>query len=172
MLAERLTTASIARWISLAYGAAARIRCCALMIRDAAISSWARVILAVDLIAEIRCRTARSCAPMRYLPALARRLGGGRRDVLLHGLGAFLRQGLGRLVRHQHAAAGDFEAPPELLDRVLQRHLGVVGQLAGLLDRVVDTLVLAADFTEELLLEAAEVIDGHVVEVAAGPRPH
>src|SRR5215472_4993821 len=135
MLLLRLTTASMARWISAAYGVASRIRCCALMIRDEAISSWARVILAVDLIAEIRCLTARSCAPMRYLSALARGRLRGRRDVLLHRVGAFRRQGLSWLVRDQHAAAGDLEAAPELLDRVLQRRIGVVGQLPSLPDR-------------------------------------
>jgi hypothetical protein len=40
-----------------------------LMIRDDAISSWARVILAVDWIDRIRCRMARSCAGMPAFPA-------------------------------------------------------------------------------------------------------
>src|SRR5215469_18579523 len=98
MLLLRVTTASIARWISLAYGVADRIRCCALMIRDEAISSWARVILAVDWIAAIRCLTARSCAPIFCLPRLARDRLRGRRHVSLHGVGPFLAEGLGRLV--------------------------------------------------------------------------
>ena len=61
---DRLTSASTAWVSSRAYGSAARVRCCALMIRDDAISSWARVILAIDLTALIRARTARSCAAM------------------------------------------------------------------------------------------------------------
>ena len=67
---DLLTTASTARVSSLAYGAAACSRCCALMIREDAISSWARVILAVDWILLIRRRTARSCAPMLAYTAL------------------------------------------------------------------------------------------------------
>src|SRR5260370_33551396 len=70
MFSERLTTASTARVISLAYGAASCSRCCALMIREDAISSWARVILAVDWTLLIRRRTARSCAPMLAYTAL------------------------------------------------------------------------------------------------------
>src|SRR6478609_5520676 len=42
------------------------------MIREDAMSSWARVILAVDWMARIRCLTARSCAPMLCLPRLLR----------------------------------------------------------------------------------------------------
>src|SRR5260370_20594268 len=66
-VADRETTASTACVSSREYGSAARIRCCALTIRDDAISSWARVILAIDLTALIRDRTARSCAPMALL---------------------------------------------------------------------------------------------------------
>src|SRR5277367_466923 len=64
IVVERLTTASTAVVSSRAYGEAARVRCWALTIRDDAISSWARVILAIDLTALIRARTARSCAAM------------------------------------------------------------------------------------------------------------
>ena len=60
--ADRLITASTARVSSRAYGSAARIRCWALTIRDEAISSWARVILAMDWTARIRPLTTRSCA--------------------------------------------------------------------------------------------------------------
>src|SRR5690348_2375481 len=66
MLADRLTTASTAAVSSRAYGPAAWARCCALMIRDDAMSSWALVILAVDLTVLIRRLTARSCAPIGY----------------------------------------------------------------------------------------------------------
>jgi hypothetical protein len=65
---DRLTTASTAAVSSLAYGAASRARCWALMIREAAISSWARVILAVDWTLLIRRRTARSWAPIGCPP--------------------------------------------------------------------------------------------------------
>ena len=61
---DLLTSASTACVSSREYGSAARVRCCALTIRDDAISSWARVILAIDLTALIRARTTRSCAAM------------------------------------------------------------------------------------------------------------
>src|SRR5215470_5417868 len=67
MLADRLTTASTAAVISRAYGPAALARCCALMIREDAMSSWALVILAVDLTVAIRRLTARSWAPIWLL---------------------------------------------------------------------------------------------------------
>src|ERR1700689_502973 len=71
IVVERLTTASTARVSSRAYGCAARVRCWALTTRDDAISSWARVILAIDLTALIRARTARSCAAMAsYSPSV------------------------------------------------------------------------------------------------------
>src|SRR5262250_1967443 len=103
------------------------------MIRDEAISSWARVILAVDWIDRIRCRMARSCAGILCPSGLGLRRRRWRRapgqflavDVL------FLRR-LGLLVRwlalllllavrgDEHLTAADIEALPELLDRVLQ----------------------------------------------------
>ncbi len=66
MLVERLITASTARVSSRAYGSAARCCCCARTIRDDAISSCARVILAMDWTVPIRCLTRRSWAPMTY----------------------------------------------------------------------------------------------------------
>ena len=68
MCADRLTTASTASVISRAYAPASRTRCWALMIREAAISSWARVILAMDWTPRIRCLIARSCPAMLCLP--------------------------------------------------------------------------------------------------------
>src|SRR5438552_18380329 len=65
-LVERLITASTARVSSRAYGPAERICCCALTIRDDAISSCARVILAMDCTEEIRRRRRRSCAAMGW----------------------------------------------------------------------------------------------------------
>src|SRR5579863_9673473 len=103
MCADLLTTASTARVSSSAYGAEARTRCCAWMIREDAMSSWARVILAVDWIARIRCLTARSCAPM--LCRLLRRLR-LRWDALVDRIAAdlVLAEWLGRLVGHQQPA--------------------------------------------------------------------
>jgi hypothetical protein len=51
-----LTSAVTARVIARAYGCAATVRCWALMIREEAISSCARVIFAVDFTDLIRCR--------------------------------------------------------------------------------------------------------------------
>jgi hypothetical protein len=45
-----------------AYGRASITRCCAFTIRDAAMSSIARVIFIVDWTERIRRRTTRSCA--------------------------------------------------------------------------------------------------------------
>src|SRR5215831_8938437 len=142
------------------------------MIREDAMSSWARVILAVDWMARIRCLTARSCAPMLCLPRLLRlRL---RRDAPGHrvALDLVLFHRLLRLVGHQHPAAGDLEPAPEVLDRVLERRGGVLVQLPGGADRLVDAGVLAAQRAEELVFEPADVLDRHVVQVARGARPH
>ncbi len=58
-----LATSSIAAVSRSAYGRASMTRCCALTIRDAAMSSMARVIFAVDCTDRIRRRTMRSWAP-------------------------------------------------------------------------------------------------------------
>src|SRR5580700_9761752 len=112
------------------------------MIREDAMSSWARVILAVDWIARIRCLTARSCAPM--LCRLLRRLR-LRWDALVDRVAAdlVLAEWLGRLVGHQQPAAGDLEAAAEVLDGVLERRGGVLGQFPGGADRLIDARVLA-----------------------------
>ena len=57
---EYVATADTARVSSRAYGAAAWARCCALMMRDAAMSSMARVIFWVDLTERIRALYSRS----------------------------------------------------------------------------------------------------------------
>src|SRR5215469_15069570 len=177
MLLLRVTTASIARWISLAYGAASRTRCCALMIRDEAISSWARVILAVDWIDRIRCRMARSCAAMLCLPGLGLRRRRRWRRASGHCLAVdvlFVRRLdlILAVTGDEHLPAADLEAPPELLDRVLERSGGVVGELAGLPDRRVYPVVAALHVIEEVVLEPPDVVDRHVVEVSAGAGPH
>src|SRR5262245_7985044 len=137
------------------------------MIREDAISSWARVILAVDWIDRIRCRMARSCAAMLCLPGLGLRRRRWRRRPLDHRLLVdvlFLRR-LDLLLRFggdEHLPAADLEAPPELLDRVLERGGGVVAQLAGLPDRRVHPVVAALQVVEELALEPPDLVDRHV----------
>ena len=59
-------TADTARMISFSYGTAACMRCCARMIREEAMSSCARVILAMDRTVLIRRRSSLSWAPMGY----------------------------------------------------------------------------------------------------------
>ena len=67
---EYVATAETARVSSRAYGAACWARCCALMIRDAAMSSMARVIFFVDSTDLIRARYSRSDTAMRSAPLL------------------------------------------------------------------------------------------------------
>ena len=59
-----VATADTARVSSRAYGAAAWARCCALMMRDAAMSSMARVIFFIDSVDLIRARYSRSDTAM------------------------------------------------------------------------------------------------------------
>src|SRR5262249_31714834 len=141
------------------------------MIREDAMSSWARVILAVDWIARIRCLTARSCAPMLCLPCLLRPR--PRRDAPDHRVVANVARlhGLLRLLDHEHPAAGDLEAAAEVLHGVLERRFGVLVQFPGGADRLIDTGVLAAQRAEELVFEPADVLDRHVVQVAPGAHP-
>ena len=61
---EYVASADTARVSSRAYGAAAWARCCALMIRDAAMSSMARVIFFIDSVDLIRARYSRSDTAM------------------------------------------------------------------------------------------------------------
>ena len=53
---EKLASAETARVIARAYGAASRLRCCAFTIREAAMSSIARVIFLVEVTERMRCR--------------------------------------------------------------------------------------------------------------------
>jgi len=59
---EKVATADTARVSSRAYGAAAAARCCALMMRDAAMSSMARVIFLVAWVDLIFARSSRTDA--------------------------------------------------------------------------------------------------------------
>src|SRR5216683_758681 len=160
---DRLTTASTARVSSRSYGAAASTRCRALMIRDDAISSWARVILAVDWTVRIRRLTARSCAPIWSLLCALRRL--RLRWVPEHRVLADFPffQGVYRLILDEHFAGAGLEGPLEHIDRVLERGDGVVGQLAGLPDRVEDARPHSLHVVEEPVLETADVLERHVV---------
>ena len=63
---ENVATAETARVSSRAYGAAAWARCCALMMRDAAMSSMARVIFFIDSVDLIRARYSRSDTAISY----------------------------------------------------------------------------------------------------------
>src|SRR6476661_1116285 len=67
---ENVATADTARVSSRAYGAAAWARCCALMMRDAAMSSIARVIFFVDSTERIRARYSRRDTAMSSVPLL------------------------------------------------------------------------------------------------------
>src|SRR5215469_9454904 len=144
------------------------------MIREAAISSWARVILAVDWTLLIRRRTARSWAPILPVTALlVLRLAVGRRDVLRDRLllDLALVERRSRLLRDQQLAVGLLERAAELADRVLERHDGVFAQVAGLPDRVIDAGPRRMRVTQEVGLEPPHVLDRHVVEIALVSYP-
>src|SRR3984893_8517749 len=167
MLVERLITASTARVSSRAYGSAARCCCWARTIREDAISSWARVILAMDWTVLIRCLTRRSWAAISLALVLARR-GHAPGDGLL----ALVLQRLGLLVlAGQHLARAGLERLAELLDRVLERGDRILGQVLRLPDRGQDALVRAPQVLQEVVLEPADVLQRHIVQVAVAARP-
>src|SRR3954447_22319467 len=91
---EYVATAETARVSSRAYGAAAWARCCALMMRDAAMSSMARVIFFIDSVDLIRARYSRSdtatSAPLLLDDRLLAEV------LVLHGLGLGLATDLDR----------------------------------------------------------------------------
>src|SRR3712207_3405549 len=128
-----------------AYGLEAAVRCCALIMRDAAMSSKALVIFCVALTDLIRLRYSRSC-PATSAPLLP------DDALLVDVLGV---DGLGRLVPGLDAgrAAAD-EVPLELRQGLAQRGLGVVVEVLRLADRVQD-LGVAAQVIEHLALEPA-----------------
>ena len=177
IVVERLITASTARVSSRAYGSAARICCCARTIRDDAMSSCARVILAMDWTVPIRRLTRRSWAPMGYFfsafAGWAFRLacaGWGFRRAIVSW--PSLLQRLGRLVfgAEQLAGAG-LESLAELLDRVLERGDGVLGQVERFPDRLQDAGVRPRQEVKEIALEPADVLDRHVIQVPVAARP-
>src|SRR5207344_821220 len=56
-------------------------------------------------------------------------------------------------------------------DRGLEKTDRVVGEVGGLTDRGEDRGLLALEVVEELALEALDVLDRDVVELAGGARP-
>src|SRR5437868_2510071 len=86
---------------SSAYGRAAATRCCAFWMREAAMSSIARVIFLVDSTLRIRRRSARSCPPAISAPSL-RRGSCADHEPLLE-----VAEGGGELVLGERGAAAD-----------------------------------------------------------------
>src|SRR5687767_11525947 len=131
--------------------------------RAPAISSCAEKIFFVDCVERMRRRSARREAAIGSgllldLDALLATL---RR---VHGLGLVL-------VDLERVALPGRELAVEGLDGLLEALDRVVGEGLGLPDRVVDAVVTATDGVEELGLEAADVADRHLVELAGGAEP-
>src|ERR1700709_2529099 len=121
------------------------------MMREAAMSSMARVIFLVDSTERIRARySRRDSAMVSSVPLLLD-------DLLLlellvgHGVGLGLGTWLDRL------ALGGLELVQEVVVRRGDLLLGRVVEQAGLTDAVEDVLVLATEVVQELLLEAQHV---------------
>src|SRR3954451_19279896 len=160
---EYVATADTARVSSRAYGAACWARCCALMIRDAAISSIARVIFLVDSTERIRARYSRRETAIRSGPLLLH-------DLLL--LNVLVAQGLVLLAAGvDRLTVGGLELAGEGVVGPLDRRLRVVGPVARLADAVEDSGLLLTEVLEELPLEAQDVVGGDPVELAGGARP-
>src|SRR3954468_9274310 len=163
---EYVATADTARVIARAYGVDACVRCCALIIREAAMSSNALVIFCVDFTARMRLRYSRSWPAMDQ-PASAASLPDDALlvDVLgIHRLGRLV---AGRDGRRGRSAAD--EVPLELLDRAPHGLLRVLPELPGLADRGED-VALAPQVLQEFALEPPDVLDRQVVDQPAGPR--
>src|SRR5690606_39319549 len=71
----------------------------------------------------------------------------------------------------EDAAGAGLEGLLEGGDGLLQGGLGLGLELAGLPDVLQDPGVLAAQVVQEVALEAADVLDRHVVQLAGGARP-
>ena len=146
-----------------AYGRAAWTYCWARRICDAAISSMARVIWAVDWTDRDRRRTARSCAPT--WPCL-----GGLR-IALQRLGGVLVLPLHRLLglRRGVDLAG-LEPLRELLDGLARA--ASRSSSRALLHDLLHHLALAGPHElQQLGLEPAHVLDRDLVEVTVAARP-
>src|SRR5918995_610794 len=108
---EKVATAETARVSSRAYGAADWARCCALMMRDAAMSSIARVTFLMVDTERRRSRSSLSDAGIRSAPPLLH-------DLLL--LDLFLTQSLVLLPAGKQSALTGGEALLELRDLLPQ----------------------------------------------------
>src|SRR3954468_6515273 len=122
--------------------------------REAAMSSIARVIFFVDSTDLIRARYSRSetatSASLLLLDLLL---------VLVLERLVLLLAGLDR------ATLGGLELLGEGLERLVQGGLGVVGEVQGLADRLQHALVRALEVVDELALEASDVLCWHAVEL-------
>src|SRR6478672_3098397 len=119
---EYVATADTARVSSRAYGAADCARCCALMIRDAAMSSMARVIFLVDSTDLILARYSRSDKATRSASLLLD-------DLLLLELVVGHRVDLGLFAGLDRATVGGLELVEELVVRRLGRGRRLVLEL-------------------------------------------
>src|SRR4249919_3122416 len=142
--------------------------------RDAAMSSIARVIFIVDWTERIRRRTTRSCAPTGPLAARARglvlvvvRRQPVPADVLQDRVPW---RALTRSRLAPRSGVGTYEARREVLERLFQRDLGLVRELARVPDRIQD-VGAGGQVLDELVGEALGVLDGQGVEVAARADP-
>src|SRR6187200_2404062 len=174
---ENVATAETARVRARAYGLDSRTASCALTTRAAAMSSIARVIFFVELTARMRFRYSRICAPIRFrLPEFC--VLGARSALLLDDLlllGLLRLRGrvvLGLLAGLDAVGTGALE---ELVleggDLGVERLLGLLLELAGLADGREQLVLAAAQVVQEVGLEAADVLDGDVVELAGGAQP-
>src|SRR6476646_8928648 len=126
------------------------MRCCALTMRDAAMSSIAFVIFFVDCTDLIRRRYSRSWAPIRSALRLGLRLGAlVSRDLLLALFAGLHRFDLLVLADERLTRRG-VERLLEVADGLLKRFRGLVRELPAGDDRVVDALVPVLDVVEEL----------------------
>src|SRR6478609_77811 len=160
---EKVATAETARVSSRAYGAAAWARCCALMIRDAAMSSMARVIFFIDSVDLIRARYSRTERAIASAPLLLDDL--LLLDVLVLESDVLFLAGLDALT------VGSLELVEEGVVGRSELILGGVLELQALADAGEDALVAATQVVEELVLEAQHVVGRHVVEPTRGARP-
>src|SRR3954453_3639299 len=163
---ENVATADTARVIARAYGVDAWVRCCALIIRDAAMSTNSLGIFCVTFTARMRLRYSRIWSAMNQ-PASAASLPD---DALLVDVLGVHR--VGRLVAWPDGRRGrpaTDEVALELLDRAAHRLLRVLPELPGLADCRED-VALAPQVLEELALEPPDVLDRQVVDQPAGAR--
>src|SRR5215208_3848455 len=72
------------------------------------------------------------------------------------------------LVGYDGAAVCGGEALLEVVDRLLQRLLQLLGELLALPYLIEDVLVRGLDVLQELALELLDVLDGHGIQMAPG----